>query len=195
MLTALLVTWTLWFAHPEDPVRPHLYPEYYDTMDEAGVAAIRHAYDHSQFYEYGGLILRTTNGKYRVSVPETDYRGASVFIDNDRNDYAGYSIVADYHTHPCNPYSHYIFVFSDSDVNSDTKRGITGYMGELCTGGVRRFVPAVTKEDRCWADDAPLGPYPHCGATGDLVGSIKITRKPVVLERPGPIGLARGWLK
>lgn len=194
-MLGLLLSWTLWFAHPEDQVRPHLYPEYYDTLNEAGVAAIHHAYDHSQFYEYGGLILQTTNGKYRVSVPETDYRGGSVFIDNERNDFAGYSIVADFHTHPCMPYSHYIFVFSDADVNSNVNRGLVGYMGELCGGVVRRFVPGVTKENRCWLDDAPIGTYPHCGSTGEIVGQIDITRKPVVVERPGPQALKRGWLK
>ncbi len=179
-------------------VSPEMYPEYYDTLEQAAVAAIQHAYDKSQFYEYGGVILQTTNGKYRVGVPDTDYAGDAVGIGMPRVDYAGYFVVADYHTHPCMPYSHWTRYVSDSDVGSNTENAITGFMGDLCSGVVRRFVPAVTPEDKCWEDDLlemkDGNPFAHCGSSGDDVGSIKITRKPVIVEIPGPEALKRGML-
>lgn len=179
-------------------VSPEMYPEYYDTLEQAAVAAIQHSYDKSQFYEYGGVILQTTNGKYRVGVPDTDYGGDSVGISMPRVDYAGYNVVADYHTHPCMPYSHWPRYFSDSDVGSNTDRGITGFMGDLCSGVVRRFVPAVTPEDKCWMEDsleiADGNPFAHCGSSGTDVGKIAITRSPVIVERPGPEALKRGML-
>lgn len=193
-----MITFTAWMilltaSAADSAVSPQLYPEYYDTLDQAGVAAIQHAYDHSQFYEYGGMILQTTNGKFRVEVPGTDYRGDGVFIDSNTNDYPGYFIVASYHTHPCLPYSHYPHIFSDGDVGTDTNSGFIGYLGDLCSGAVLRFVPGVTKEDRCFGPFEEIGLL-HCGSTGLKIGQIKLTRRPIQVETPGPKALKRGKL-
>jgi hypothetical protein len=197
-VSSVLAVFAAAFVTARANVSPEMYPEYYDTLEQAGVAAIQHAYDKSQFYEYGGVILQTTNGKYRVGVPETDYNGEGVGISTPHVDFAGYNVVADYHTHPCMPYSHWPRYFSDSDVGSNTDSGITGFMGDMCSGVVRRFIPAVTKEDKCWTDDLlemqDGNPFAHCGSSGDDVGSIKLTRQPVIVEIPGPEALKRGML-
>ena len=182
----------------EAEVDPDLTPDYYDTMTEAAIAGIQLSYDRSNAYEYGGIILKTTNGKFRVSLPETSYRGDGVHIEYN-NDFAGYDIVADYHTHPCLPYSHWPAMFSDADANSNEYREIVGYMGDLCSGVIREYDPGVTVRDMCWKHDGvivALAALEHvnlCGAHGAEVGSIKITKQPVVQEIPGPITKARGY--
>lgn len=218
MMLALLAVAPIWFTPvagtPDYKVLPHLLPEYYDTLDEAAIAGIEQAYARSQFYEFGGVIVKTTNGKYRISVPETDYSGDSVQITARFHlDYAGYFAVADYHTHPCLPYSHYVSALSDADVRINTYDASVGYMGNLCTGDVVRFVPGVTPEDKCFPDYDPSAddtdpnwdlklviidetkPEKFCGSYGEHVGKIELTYTPAQVERPGPQALKRGVLK
>jgi hypothetical protein len=219
MMLALLAIAPIWFTPvagtPDYKVLPHLLPGYYDTLDEAGIAGIEQSYVRSQFYEFGGVIVKTTNGKYRISVPETDYAGDSVQISaRFHMDYAGYFTVADYHTHTCLPYSHFPAAFSDADVRINTHDGSIGYMGNLCTGDVLRFVPGVTPENKCFpGDEEPDGDFNwdtldiivfagappklerFCGSYGEHVGKIELTYTPVMVERPGPQALKRGVLK
>lgn len=179
-------------ARADDTVSPDLTPDYYDTELQAATAALQLSYDRSNAYEYGGIILRTTNGKYRFSSPETDYRGDGINIDYT-NDFAGYTVVADYHTHPCLPYSHWPNVFSNGDVNSNSKQGLTAYMGDLCSGVVRQFTPGIDKLDICWkpsAIEAAMG-INVCGSRGREVGKITLYG-PVLQETPGPETRARG---
>lgn len=184
-------------ASADDTVMPDLTPTYYDTLLEAAMAGVQMAYDRSNAYEYGGAIFRTTNGRYRVAYPDTDYRGDGVGITYD-NDYAGYELAGDYHSHPCLPYSHWPNVFSDSDVNSSTRNGVPGFMADLCSGVVREFVPGVTPLDMSWEHDplevalARAAGVNLLGSHGVPVGRIKVTKLPVMQEIPGPITKARG---
>jgi len=197
-ILAVLLMLTATAVRADDDVSPDLKPEYYDTMLQAAVAGLQLSYDRSNAYEYGGVIVSTTNGKFRISDPETSYRGDGVQIDYD-NDYAGYQVVATYHTHPCLPYSHWPAVFSDGDANSDTQVGTVGYMADLCSGVVRQFIPGVTPRDMHWnvgpaAEQiaATLG-VDLSGAHGEAVGDIVLNPKlPVLQEIPGPKTKARG---
>jgi hypothetical protein len=186
-MLAFLAAVTLWWdpSLGDPALLPHLYPEHYAALDEAAVVAIQHAYDHSQFYEYGGVILQMADGSYQVGVPGTNYRGGGVHIDDTTDGWPGTFIVADYHTHPCMPYTHFVGVFSDQDVGSNDRTSLIGYMGDLCSGVVRRYVPGVTPKNYSFDD----GTY---GSKGERVGAISITRKPVVVEIIDPMTLKRG---
>jgi len=181
-------------ARADDEVFPDLRPEYYDTEVEAATAGLQLSYDRSNAYEYGGIILHTTNGKFRISNPETDYRGDGVVIE-DRNDIPGYSVVGDFHTHPCLPYSHFPGVFSDRDVYMNDTEARVGFMLDMCSGIIRRYVPGVTPHDKCWAitiEEAILG-ADGCGSYGVEVSRVKITKLPIMQEIPGPKTKARGF--
>lgn len=198
MIRKLLVVTFALALGGETNVEPDLTPDYYDTVQDAAVAAIQLSYDRSSAYEYGGIILRTTNGKFRFSQPETSYRGDGLHIEYN-NDFMGYDVVADYHTHPCLPYSHWPAVFSDGDANSSDVNDIVGYMGDLCSGVIRQYVPGTTERDMCWQHDgatltmAALAHINLCGAHGKEIGSIRITKQPIIQEIPGPITKARGY--
>jgi hypothetical protein len=195
---ALLLLFVATVVRADNSVSPDLDPAYYDTELQAATAGLQMAYDRSNAYEYAGVILRTTNGKFRVSRPDTDYRGDAVQIDFD-NDYAGYEVVADYHTHPCLPYSHWPAVFSDRDANSNDFDATVGYMGDLCSGVIRRYVPGVTPRDMSWSN-SPLAEAIAAkegidlrGSHGEAVGQITLNPKlPVLQEIPGPKTKARG---
>ncbi len=82
-------------------------------------------------------------------------------------------------------------------------------MGDLCSGAVRQYMPKVDALDICWDknnrvqdaltsliymfDLTPITPIRNpCGAHGTIIGQIKIDRKPVMQETPGPITKKRG---
>lgn len=197
LLSALLLALIATTVRADDDVSPDLSPDYYDTELQAAVAGLQMAYNASNSYEYGGVIIRATNGRFRVSRPDTDYRGDGVSIDYS-NSYAGYVIVADYHTHPCLPYSHWPAVFSDNDANSNDRTAYVGYMLDMCSGVVRRYIPGVTKRDMSWSN-SPLAEALAAtegvdlrGAHGEAVDKIPMTKLPILQEIPGPKIRARG---
>ncbi len=195
-------------AGADYPVSPDLRPDYFDTIQEAAIAGVALSYQRSNAYEFAGTIYRTPSGKFRISDPDTDYSGDSVELDF-KNDYDTYKLAGWYHTHPCLPYSHWVNAFSDNDTNTSLRRDVPGYMGDLCSGAVRQFVPKVDALDICWDTDnrildaltallntfqlVPTLPAKNdCGSHGTIVGQIKIDRLPVMQETPGPITKAKG---
>lgn len=201
------------FAGEDHALWPDLKPEYYNTLDEAAIAGLQAAAHFTRAYEAGGVIVQATNRKFRISYPKSDYSGDSVQISPGRtNDYAGYFTVGTFHTHPCTPYSHYVQFFSDNDVRMDIYNGTVGYMGDLCSGIVRRFVPGVTAEDKCWSDDSANdkgngkrqitrvivisseAEDNTCGSTGLQVGVLSPHWEAVIEEVPGPKTKARGYV-
>lgn len=163
---------------PEQPETTHVAPVYvdvYPTLEAAGVAGIQHAYDFSNSWEYGGVILLTHDGKFLISVPNTDWSGDSVRINDEKDAFPGLKIVGDYHTHPCLPFTHYPEYFSPPDVQSDFYSFRVGIMGDFCTGNVHEFTPGVD----------PPGDHPvkHGKVTtGRVVGKITLTKLPIILE-------------
>ena len=143
----------------------------YDTLEEAGVQGIARAYRCSHVYECGGPIaLRLSDGKFVVGPVESSHAGDHVYIDYDLPD--GLKLVADYHTHPCNPVGYIPEVFSPADIAGDTSQRITGFMGDLCTGKVHEFTPGK---------DTPNDTYvPRAGiysTQGRIIGSIAVDGK------------------
>ncbi len=163
---------------------PELLPAEYDTFTEAAVNGIAESYARSQWYEYGGIILQTSEHKFRISKPLTDTSGDSVSIEH-KTDWPDMKVVADFHTHPCNPYSHYPGLFSPTDLASNTFLHWPGIMGDLCTGKVHEFDPGIMRDDDVFIRD---GVY---ATAGRIVGQISIYKLPVVLEDPADfVGLS-----
>lgn len=158
----------------------------FDSMNEAGVNALRAAAQQSLYYEYGGVIVHNTKtGAYGFSFPSTDYAGDHLGIDDDPASYdEDAKIVGDFHTHPCLPYSHIPGVFSDADLADARITGHVGYMLDLCTGDVHFFDPAVDKADEPTEHDLfelMLGGH-HGMAKGHIVGHVPVPGTP--LEAP-----------
>jgi hypothetical protein len=194
MMLLVAVTATAW-----DTINPALLPTSYGSLDEAGVAAVQASYDYSNFYEYGGTILEDREHRFHVSIPDTDFSGDHVFIDFDNDWGDQYKTVADYHTHPCLPFSHAPGVFSSNDADSNDHRGLPGYLGDLCSGRVLRYLPGVTKRDVEFQKMQRVPPTFEFelatvfGATGEQVGEIVIYRQPVIMERAPDVALIRHW--
>lgn len=156
-------------ASPQVPSLLDQLPAY-DTLEEAGVRAIERAYRCSHYYECSGVIVqRDSDGKFVVGPVRSDYSGDSVGISTRVP--PGGKLVADFHTHPCLPVSHDIAVFSPNDVASQTKLGIVGFMGELCTGKVHRFIPGKSPLSTL-SDD-----HDTTVSAGDIVGQIAVDGK------------------
>lgn len=171
-------------------LRPYnLRAEYYDTVDQAAIAALTMSAGKSELYEYGGLILRTANGRFRFTEPRTMYRGDSVYVGSTTDvDYPGYYVVADYHTHPCLPYTHFAGVFSDADVEGNRRTNTIGYLATLCYGRVLRYVPWVTAADFVFFPEHPNA----IGSRGEEIARIDLGHPPMAIEDPTPGGMLRG---
>lgn len=171
---------------------PELMPTTYATEQEAAIAALEQSYQWSNQYEYGGVVLKAIDGTFVISRPITDFRGDSVYIVREVGE--GYTVVADFHTHPCLPYSHYPNVFSDNDVRINDNYEVRGYMADLCSGVIRVYDPKVDLHNRCWFNEDDPAEPPDCGSYGREVGRFPITKQPVMQEIPGPITRAKGIL-
>ncbi|MGH7751060.1 MAG: hypothetical protein ACREQ5_40785, partial [Candidatus Dormibacteria bacterium] len=117
---------------------PILDPRVFETMQEAATYAIQESYDFSTQFEYGGMILKGPNNEYRVTIPYTIGADDHMLIKHIHQ-LGPYNGVADYHTHPCMPYTHIPGLFSDPDITDYITNGLIGYMGDLCTGNVHEF--------------------------------------------------------
>lgn len=115
----------------------------YDTIEEAGVHAIMRAYQCSHYYECGGLIARDTKGKYVVGPVRSNDAGDMVNTGSTVPE--DFTLVGDYHIHPCLKDSHYVNYFSPQDVSAYLTAQVIGFMGDMCTGEVHEFDPAKDK--------------------------------------------------
>jgi hypothetical protein len=143
----------------------------YDTLEEAGVHGIERAYQCSHSYECSGAItLRPSDGKYVVGPVRSDYSGDSVQVNH--NVPMGWKLVADFHTHPCNAESHDVGYYSPQDMAEVTAVGITGFMGDLCTGEVHEFTPGKDKPNDVYLEDQEI-----YLSKGRIVGHITVDGK------------------
>jgi hypothetical protein len=127
----------------------------YDTLEEAGVRGIERAYRCSHAYECSGSIaLRPSDGKYVVGPVRSDYAGDSVQVNHSVP--PGWKLVGDFHTHPCNDSSHDVGYFSPQDMAEVTATGVTGFMGDLCTGEVHEFTPGRDKPNDVYLEDQEI---------------------------------------
>jgi hypothetical protein len=121
-----------------------LPPTTYDTSREAAVYALANAYHLSHYYEVGGVITRLDDGSYGIGRPSTLWAGDHVEVDHNPLNVRG-TIVADYHTHPCNKFTHVPNLLSPQDVVDNLEHNVIGYMADLCTGKVVEFDPSSDK--------------------------------------------------
>jgi hypothetical protein len=143
----------------------------YDTLEEAGVHGVLRAYECSHAYECGGPIAMRPDGKFVVGPVKSTYSGDSVELSHGVP--AGWILVADYHTHPCNNTSHAVSFFSPQDIAGYELRKIVGFMGDLCTGDVHEFRPGVDSPN---GDPIPGEPG-YWLSHGRVVGQIQVDGK------------------
>ena len=138
----------------------------YDTLEEAGVQASQRAANCSHYYECGGIIaLRPSDHKYVVGPVQSSRSGDSVHFE--RNAPLGWKVVANYHSHPCLPDTHYVDFFSPEDLMGDTMNKEPGFMVNLCTGDVHEFDPS-----RDSPNDTLVGDEGIYSTHGRTVGNI-----------------------
>jgi hypothetical protein len=108
----------------------------YDTVEAAAIAGLKEIADlHGGVYEWGGMIGKTSDGKFVHSSPNTNYEGDHVRIENDMDQ----DVVASYHTHPCLPF-HDVEYFSPPDLMEVLfTRAPETFMGDFCSGNVHEF--------------------------------------------------------
>lgn len=144
----------------------------YDTIEQAGIAAIERAYRCSHVYECGGVIAkRESDGKYVIGPVDSTYSGDSVHFRSGSP--LGSHVVANYHTHPCHMTSHFDEYFSPEDLMGDIAGRLIGIMGELCTGRVHEFNPAIMRPD---VDEVEPGTFLTQGL---IIGQIAVDGKSV----------------
>lgn len=156
---------------PEIQARLLALPSY-ETVNEAAVVLAARLYQCSRVYECSGVVALRSDGRYSMSAVRSDEQGDRVSVTKLVP--PGWRIVADVHSHPCLPDSHFPAVFSPEDVSSATMHRIPGYMVNLCTGVVRVFDPAKDSPN-----DAVLEEVDFYGAIGRVVGTIPVDGKSV----------------
>lgn len=108
-------------------------------------------------WEFGGWIVKDSDGKFRYTNPLKGSKRGETDIDNMIVP-KGFTKIAGYHTHP--DLGSWGEGFSPGDVNWASAKGMTLYVGMVYSGNVRVFVPGVTK----WMGYGEI--------TGDLVGNV-----------------------
>lgn len=150
-------------------------PPKFCTMERAALVALAATYQISQYYEYGGIVGRDEQGMYGASLPDTDYEGDRVEIDQDPDNYNhGITIVATYHTHPCLPRSHIPQLFSVPDLRIAREFNRPAFVANLCNGEVREYVPGA---------DEVVEYKGQRMSKGHLVGTFKVSGTPLELPR------------
>ncbi len=112
--------------------------KYFPTMDMAALYVVGKIYEHSHYYEYGGVILKSLKG-YLVGLPRTQHHGGDVSFDEDPESY-DYPIVATYHVHPCLKNA-FPSVFSPQDLSGARTAKTPGYVLDECTGALHYWAP------------------------------------------------------
>lgn len=160
----------------------------YDSLEEAALYAEEYSYNKDYRIEYGGNILKAPDGKYVYTMPDTSYSDDSVHINNVKA-YGDYIPVAQYHDHPCLPYSHFPMYFSEPDIANALHLSVIAIVANLCTGEIHEYDwtrdPVENVEIHVNpADLLKKGDDPEVFnlTTGRVVGKIPLTRKPVILE-------------
>jgi hypothetical protein len=125
-------------------VEPKVKPTTYGSVREAAIYALAGAYALSHYYEVGGVITRLDDGTYGLGRPVTLWSGDHVEVNHNPLAVRG-TIVADYHTHPCNKFSYIPSVMSGEDVVDNLEHSVIGYVADLCTGKVMEFDPSKDK--------------------------------------------------
>lgn len=149
------------------PAKHEQTPTAFESMNEAATKALAYSYHVSHYYEVGGVIVQVGD-KFAIGKPCSDVSGDSLScMDLDPARYTG-SIVATYHTHPCNSNTHIPAVFSPTDTHSDRAYGKVGYVADLCTGKVSKYDPATDKlpDDGIFAG-LQVGQFPVDGVVLD----------------------------
>lgn len=150
----------------------------YDSLIEAAIAAEQVAYDSGYDVEWGGIILKTPEGKYRFALPNSDHKSDGVAI-NWFYPPEGFAIAGEYHTHPCLPYSHVPEAFSIPDAASALYNHLPTFIANLCLGEVREFDPLKDVPDNItinWHGNM------FKVTSGRPVGNFPLTKFPIILE-------------
>jgi hypothetical protein len=119
-------------------VKPKDDVKYFPSANAAAIYVLTKIYEHSHYYEYGGIIAKSPKG-YVVSVPATQHHGMDVTFSEDPEDYS-YPIVATYHVHPCIK-DGYPGVFSPQDLAGSRAANHPAYVLDECTGAVHYWAP------------------------------------------------------
>lgn len=125
------------------------------TLDDAAVHALTLAKQTCDLrYECGGVIRQTREG-YVVSPLVSSQKPFNLDLREPYGD--GVDVVADFHTHICSVHNlPFAAFFSTTDADVDDGLHIRGYMLDLCTGNIHRYIPG--EDDR---DDEEVDFKPH----------------------------------
>jgi hypothetical protein len=111
---------------------------FFPTITAAALYVVGKIYEHSHYYEFGGVIVKATKG-YAISLPHTQHHGMDVNIDEDPDSY-DYAIVATYHVHPCLKNA-FPSVFSPQDLAGARATNHPAYVLDECTGELHYWAP------------------------------------------------------
>lgn len=140
-----------------------VYPDEFDSANEAAIYALQRAYDLHPQYEVGGVIVQLDD-KFKVGNPHTDFSAAFVGTDVDHPEHYKGKIIGDYHTHICLTKSFVPGDFSPTDLNDYAEMHVEGFMLDTCTGDVHAFKTGVDVR------------YPDAADTvGRIVGHVNVT--------------------
>lgn len=162
----------------EKQILTKLHTGKFDSLVEAATAAEKVAYDSGYDVEWGGIILKTPEGKYRFALPNSDHKPDGVAI-NWFYPPKGFVIAGEYHTHPCLPYSHVPEAFSIPDAASALYTQLPTFIANLCLGEVREFDPSIDSPDNVtinWQG------HTFKVTSGRSVGHFSLTKLPIILE-------------
>ncbi len=110
----------------------------FPTADEAALYVVGKIYEHNHYYEYGGVIAKTSEG-YIISQPKTQRHGTDVEFDEDPEAY-DFPIIATYHVHPCLE-DVFPSVFSPQDLAGARTAKTPAYVLDECTGELHYWAP------------------------------------------------------
>lgn len=108
------------------------------TIEEAALDGLKTIAEKplSYYYEWGGEIIKTQNGTYSATTPNTSLFADHVQIRDVESD--DIEVVATYHSHPCMP-GYYTEYFSYPDLIEPVFFHKTAFMGDLCSGKAHEF--------------------------------------------------------
>jgi hypothetical protein len=112
----------------------------FDTIEEAATDGLKSiaAHPNSRYYEWGGIIVKTSTGKFLALPPNTSYEGSHVHISD--YELPPGAVVGWYHTHPCLA-EFLVEYFSPADLIEPIFFHRASFIGDFCTGKVHEFKP------------------------------------------------------
>jgi hypothetical protein len=117
---------------PQDDVK------FFPTTNAAALYIVGKIYEHSHYFEYGGVIVKSSKG-YALSAPKTQRHGMDVAFNEDPEAYE-FPIVASYHVHPCLSGT-VPSVFSPQDLAGARVTNHPAYVLDECTGALHYWAP------------------------------------------------------